>query len=418
MAKTSDKSQPKKIVLTVDMGGSKTKAIAQEYPEGKPQVLLMDSEVADVSKASVESIDAEGLPESRAWVGVGGEYYVLGELARRRFKGISQLRELKYELAVPKVCGMVWLVKEKLNLHNDVVLYLNILLPPGEVRDKEQLETRLREVFRGFETPAGRMRVKMIRYEVASEGSGVFFHRRRVLDGNIPNSMYVMLGYRNASVFLVMGGVPSRGMTSDLGMSWLVNNFISRVSGLSQDNPNIVGVLIKAGADCNPQLLQKLSRKRKHDEIKADGELMSKALLLARDEYQRAIVRWLRSQMEEDVYEVVFCGGTADYIRSEIDAYFQKENIGISWHGGIAIPDIAGSMGNRMADVVALHEHMVLEFDRVTNYERSQPLFDAPTVKPTSNTNTLVEANSSAKPVPNYTPREIPKEFLTMSDKI
>ncbi|MFQ4143085.1 hypothetical protein U2718_012860, partial [Chlorogloeopsis sp. ULAP02] len=103
MAKTSDKSQPKKIVLTLDMGGSKTKAIAQEYPEGKPQVLLMDSEMADVSKASVESIDAEGLPESRVWVGVGGEYYVLGELARRRFKGISQLRELKYELAIPKV---------------------------------------------------------------------------------------------------------------------------------------------------------------------------------------------------------------------------------------------------------------------------------------------------------------------------
>ncbi|PMB06654.1 hypothetical protein CEN49_14985 [Fischerella thermalis CCMEE 5273] len=418
MAKTSDKSQPKKIVLTLDMGGSKTKAIAQEYPEGKPQVLLMDSEVADVSKASVESIDAEGLPESRVWVGVGGEYYVLGELARRRFKGISQLRELKYELAIPKVCAMIWLVKEKLNLHNDVALYLNILLPPGEVRDKEQLETRLREVFRGFETPAGRMRVKMIRYEVASEGSGVFFHRRRVLDGNTPNSLYVMLGYRNASVFLVMGGVPSRGITCDLGMSWLVNNFVSKVSGLSQDNPNIVGVLVEAGADCNPQLLKKLSRKRKADEIKADGQLMSKALLLARDEYQRAIVRWLRSQMEEDVCEVVFCGGTADYIRYEIDAYFQKEDTRVSWHGGIAIPDIAGSMGNRMADVVALHEHMVLEFDRVTNYKRSQPLFDAPTVKPTSTANTLVEANSSAKKVPNYTPREIPKEFLTMSDKI
>ena len=49
-----------------------------------------------------------GLPESRAWVGVGGEYYVLGAIARHQFRGISQLKELKYELAVPKVCGALW----------------------------------------------------------------------------------------------------------------------------------------------------------------------------------------------------------------------------------------------------------------------------------------------------------------------
>ena len=43
----------------------------------------------------------------------------MGELARRRFGGISQLKELKYELAVPKICGAFWLAKEKLNLGND-----------------------------------------------------------------------------------------------------------------------------------------------------------------------------------------------------------------------------------------------------------------------------------------------------------
>jgi len=327
------------------------------------------------------------------------------------------LKELKYELAVPKVCGAIWLAKEKLGLGNNVSVYLNILLPPGETEDKAQLESRLKEVFTGFETPAGKMRVKMAYYNVASEGSGIFFYRRRTLGGIIPTSMFVMVGYRNASVFLVRDGFPNRGITSDLGMSWLVSNFVSKVSGLSPDNTDIVGAIVEAGVNCDAQVLQKLSRKRNSSEIKADGESMSKALLLARDEYWRAAARWLRSVMEDDVRELVFCGGTADYIRSEVDTYFQKQDIPVSWHANIPIPDVASSLGNRMADVVALHEHMVLEFDRATGHERSQPLFGTSTGKPTGTTDIKVNASTPVKRVPNYTPREIPKEFLTMSDK-
>nr|WP_236117269.1 hypothetical protein [Hassalia byssoidea] len=309
------------------------------------------------------------------------------------------------------------MAKEKLGLGNNVSVYLNILLPPGETEDKAQLESRLKEVFTGFETPAGKMRVKMAYYNVASEGSGIFFYRRRTLGGSIPTSMFVMVGYRNASVFLVRDGFLNRGITSDLGMSWLVSNFVSKVSGLSPDNTDIVGAIVEAGVNCDAQVLQKLSRKRNSSEIKADGESMSKALLLARDEYWRAAARWLRSVIEDDVRELVFCGGTADYIRSEVDTYFQKQDIPVSWHANIPIPDIASSLGNRMADVVALHEHMVLEFDRATGHERSQPLFGTPTGKPTGTTDIKVNASTPVKKVPNYTPREVPKEFLSMSDK-
>ncbi|WP_235018932.1 hypothetical protein [Tolypothrix sp. NIES-4075] len=213
----------------------------------------------------------------------------------------------------------------------------------------------------------------MLRYDTASEGSGIFFHRRRTLGDRVPVSMYVMLGYRNASIFTFRSGSIGAGITSNFGMSWLVNNLISKTSGLSPDNTNIIEVLVESGASCDPLVMQKLSRKRKGDEIQLDGESMSKALLLARDEYWRAIVRWLRSKMDEDIEEVVFCGGTADYIRSEIDAYFQKENIKVSWHGNLFIPDeISSSMGNRMADVWAFHQHMIIQFDKLTGYTRSE----------------------------------------------
>jgi hypothetical protein len=416
MSKTKGKSDLKKIVITIDMGGSKTKAIVQEYPEGSPVVLLLDSEVADVAKASIESVEAEGNPDSRAWVGIGGEYYALGELARRRFGGISQLRELKYSLAVPKICGTIWQALEKLNLDNDVAVYLSILLPPGEVQDSEQVQTRLRDAFRGFDTPAGKMRVKMLRCDVASEGSGVFFHHRRVLGDNMPAQMYVMLGYRNASIFTVRGGVPSAGITKNFGMSWLVDNFTSYASGLCPDNPNIVEILVEAGVSCDSLVLQKLSRKRKREEIQLDGELMSKALLLARDEYWRALVRWLRSKMDEDIEEVIFCGGTADYIRPEIEAYFQKEGSKVSWHGDIFIPDeISSAMGNRMADVYALHQHMIIQFDKLTSYARSE-------VVPLTKSSVLTSTESTSTNDPfakfDFTPVPRPKTFITVNENV
>jgi len=414
MPKTREKAEVNKIVMTIDMGASKTKVIVQEYPQGKPVVLLLDSEVADIAKASVESVQEEGLPSSRVWVGIGDEYYALGELARRRFGGISQLRELKYELAIPKVCGAIWLTKEKLNLGNDVAAYLSILLPPGEVQDKEQLQLRLKDAFRGFDTPAGKMRVKILHCNISSEGSGIFFHRRRTLGENMPASIYVMLGYRNASVFTVRSGSTGVGITSNFGMFWLVNNFTSKTSGLSPDNPNIIEVLVEAGVSCDPQVMQKLSRKRKNNEIQLDGELMSKALLLARDEYWRAIVRWLRSKIDEDIEELVFFGGTADYIRPEIDVYFQKEGMKVSWHGNIFIPDeISSGIGNRMADVWALHQHMIIQFDKLTGYIRSEVVPLTKFVEGNTN-NVREEVNHKY----NFTPCERPSTFIAVNENV
>jgi hypothetical protein len=321
----------------------------------------------------------------------------------------------KYELAVPKVCGTIWLAKEKLNIGNDVAAYLSILLPPGEVQDKEQLEVRLKDAFRGFDTPAGRMRVKMLRYDVASEGSGIFFQRKRVFGEKMPAEIYVMLGYRNASIFTVRGGVPNAGMTSNFGMFWLVSNFVSKVSGLSCDNPSIVEVLVEAGAGCNAQVLEKLSRKRKREEIKLDGELMSKALLLARDEYWRAIERWLRSKMDKDIEEIVFCGGTADYIRPEIDAYFQQEGIKVSWHGGIVIPnEISSGMGNRMADVYALHQHIIIQFDKLTGYVRSEVAVLANSYISADDTTTTGDPFAKF----DFTPVPRPNVFIAVNENV
>lgn len=421
MPALEDKPDLTKVLLTVDLGGSKNKAIVQEYPEGKMEVLLLDPEVADIPQASVGSIEAVGALEGRVWIQTEDGYYVLGELARRRFGGILQLKELKYELAVPKVCGLAWLVKEKLNLNKDFAVYLVILLPSGEVQDKEQLRLRLEKTLRSFKTPSGKMRLKLLYCDFASEGSGIYFHRQAFLGNNQPvASLYVMLGYRNASVFVVRNGIISPGITSNFGMAWLVNNFVSKVSGLSADNPRIVEAIIEAGTACNPLVLQKLSRKRKTAEAQVDGELMSKALLLAREEYWRTIVRWLRSNIEEDIKELVFCGGTADYIRAEIDSYFQeKMQVNLSWHGDISISDeISTGIGNRIADVYALHQHIIGKLDQKTGYERLANSFVPVSISP--NNGSICQSITSKLPGSefDYTPRSRPKNFVNVNEDL
>ncbi|MBW4512884.1 MAG: ParM/StbA family protein [Scytonematopsis contorta HA4267-MV1] len=401
----AEKNKEKKsIVVTVDMGGSQNKVIAQIYPDGYPQTVILDSEIADVSAASLRSISNEGKPESRVWVGIGDEYYVLGTLARHQFKGITQLKELKYELAVPKICGLIWLVKEKLNLGSNFSVYLNVLLPPGEVQDKDQLQLRLKETFKGFDTPAGKIKIKLVNFNAVSEGSGIYFHFKHSRSGIVPTSLFVMMGYRNASTFLVRDGVPGRGVTSDLGMSWLVNSFVSKVSGLNSDDFGVVEAMVASGKDCDPVVLERLSRKRKPAEIKADGEFMCSALVIARDEYWRAIARWLRSCAESDVRELVFCGGTADYIQPEIDAYCEKEGFKVSWHGNINVPTkITMGLGSRMADVYALHQYCVCELDKLIDYKERK---DNEFVKQIKHQSSSVTSNSNQK------------GFLMMADNI
>lgn len=412
------KSDLRKILLIVDLGGSKSKATVQLYPEGAIEVLLLDPEVADIPNNSISRVESRGKLENRTWVQTEDGYYALGELARRQFGGILQLKELKYELAVQKICGLVWLAKEKLNLDNSLEIYLAVLLPAGEIQDKDQLRQRLAKTLRKFGTPSGKMQLKILYCDFASEGSGIYFHNegiRRQSTSPVA-STYIMLGYRNASIFSVRSGVISPGTTSEFGMSWLVNNFVTKVSGLSTDDPKLVEIIVQAGTTCDPIVLQRLSRKRKSIEVERDGLFMAQMLLLAKEEYLRAITRWFRSYIDDDVEELVFCGGTTDYLRADLDMYFQeKKKFSISWHGNIPIYDevARAGLGNRMADVYALHQYILEKIDSKTGHQRAIATLSGTNRKSLNGCAEHINSHEF-----DYTPRTRPKNFVNVNENL
>lgn len=351
------------LVLVIDLGGSQTKIIASVPAlSDSPMLLCMEPEIADVSAASVRNYEktksGEVDPENTCWVGIGDEYCAVGFLARHKYGGNSLLKQLKEENAVPKICGALWVLHHKLKLTDKLTVRLTVLLPPSEYQDRERLEAKLRQALRRFNTPTGEMRVKLVDFNIKPEGGGIYLYHRSILGADIKNCnmAVVMLGHRNASVLVSARGAVAPGVSSTFGMSWMLDDFVRRCSGLLKEDPHLMTVIVTAGSECNSEALANLSRRNSSVERFGEALEMSEALKLSRDEYFRALVRWLSQELPRDLDEIILCGGTAEYLKPELEAHYS--NVSVTWNGGVEIPpglDTAG-MGVRIADVWALYQ--------------------------------------------------------------
>ncbi|URD53585.1 hypothetical protein [Chroococcidiopsis sp. CCNUC1] len=431
MTKVKTKIVPD-IVVTLDLGASRTKAIAQQLGSAVPVVTSMDPELADISSESVKDLKNEGIPENSCWVEVPGvDHFAVGYLARARFGGISQLRDLKYELAVPKIAGVLWVLQQKLGLAGRFSVSLLLLLPPGEVsqHDKALLLSKLAASLAKFDTPSGQLRVKILDFELMPEGGGVFGYRIGHLGADYKQKTIalVMLGYRNASCFICDRGNLRSGTSSDLGMFWMVNNFVGRAKGgLSRNDPKVLQALVAAGADGNLEVLQGLSRKRSANDIRLDGKAFAAAARISRDEYARAVVRWIKSLAPTELDEAILTGGTAEYVAPELDAYFAKEGITVIWNGGVMVsPDLlAGESPSRYADAWSVHAKSFERFSakyKVPNFSNlTPPVADNKASNVAVNNSPERDVsdgngNSAKKQTTKYVR---PKDFIEMPDRL
>jgi len=371
------KKESTNLVLTCDLGASLTKTITQIYPTGIPQTLIMNPEVADTEKESVVNLDADKFI-TEPWIGIKGEYYILGNLAKTMFAGTSAINSLKGEYALPKIAGIIWLACRKSEIQK-ANLYLYLLLPPSEIGDSESLKKKLDESLKeGISTPTGNLKVKLHHFQTSVEGAGVIAHHRRFLGNKFEQKKIgvLMIGYRNASFSLFQYGSNSKSETSDLGMNWIEEKFIDLTKvGLSR-NLEVTQALTKA-YEGKINRLRTLSRKTKQDDINADFELFQDRATTARKEYCRVLVRWLREIKNIDnIEEIIISGGTTAIIREELNNYFQEAGISVVWDGGVEIPRPLDTqeLGRRLADVWGAHITYIRMIDKSVGYDRPEPL--------------------------------------------
>ena len=343
------------ITLTLDFGGSGTKGIVQ-VAGAKPTAFWMEPAVIEANRTSL-AFQTRNLnnayPENTAWVGAGEDYRAVGYLAKSIYGATQGLKPRKYELALYKTLAAVWVIQQKFNLPSSLQISLALLLPPGEFEDSALLKPMLKDALAYFDTPTGILNGKLVGYECFPEGGGIYAMycknigeaiRRRVV-------AIVMLGYRNASVLISRRGILNRGKTANLGMTKMVDLVMERTSGFEEER--LIEAIIAAGSQPKPGHFQYICGNNFHEQ---EIEKAISAVCSSRDEYAIALIAWLKEVLpsKNELDEVIICGGTADYLRQELDAVFPVTPV--MWHGGVKVPASLDEqwLENRLADVWAL----------------------------------------------------------------
>jgi hypothetical protein len=168
------------------------------------------------------------------------------------------------------------------------------------------------------------------------------------------------------AIAMLVQGNSAKSESTDLGMSWVINSFVERTAvGLSKNDSRLITAIL-AAAKGNFDAFRPLSRKATPEGVQFDLNLFQKVLPSIRDEYCRALVRWIRN--------------IAEYVKKELTDHFHKEATPIVWNGGVQFPaplDTKG-LGERVADVWTAHITYILMLDKNFAYDRKQDLVPDP----------------------------------------
>ncbi|NJL81492.1 MAG: ParM/StbA family protein [Richelia sp. SM2_1_7] len=344
------------LILALDFGGSATKGVYC-IEQNQTASLVMEPEVV---KISLDSIASEILgatePENAAWVNYMGETFSVGYLAKSRYYANQGLKELKYERAVAKTLAFVWAISQKLQLGAKFRLAFICLLPPGEFENKDSFRKHLEAAFTGFMTPTGKMQLVLTQFKCLPEGAGIYLAYQKKLGEAIKNKTIalVMVGYRNASVLISDRGIVAPdGKTSDLGMIRLLEKVVATTSG--QNASQLAPAVFAAGSDVSTTPLTKLLKSTTNINKRHELMQIQKAVKLARSEYADVLTSWLDQVVSRSVVsEILFCGGTADYMRRELNSHYSGTVC--LWGVGADIPAQVDSfgLGSRLADVYSV----------------------------------------------------------------
>jgi hypothetical protein len=356
------KRKPPSLTLVLDYGGSATKGVYADASLNE-KVLYMEPEVISLPLSAITNYEqtklGEAQPADAAWVSVEDDScYVVGYLAQSRFNGNPGLSSLKYERAFPKTLAAVWVAAQELKLGNKFNAAIAILLPAGEYESGTQLYELLIDGLKSFQTPTGKMSVNLTNFDCKPEGGGVYMLHRSQLGeaAGRKNVAVVMMGYRNASVLLFERGQVSKRITSNLGFIRLLDLVEGRITGLSA-TARLARAIAEAGERVEARHLLPLAMSSVPETRLKQAQKIADAVAACRVEYASIFGSWLREVLPQQISldEVILCGGTAVYMRYELEKHFAQTEI--SWHGGIELPSPLQNceLGSRLCDAYGMY---------------------------------------------------------------
>ena len=355
-------------ILAIDFGGLSTRVFCQSSQAGsKANSFVMESQVGPVSQDIANCFTQPNLasasPENIAWVAIGNECRAVGYLAASQFNAHIGLAGLKYSSALYKALAALWVVSRKLDLGNQFSAAISVFLPPGEFNDSKQFFELLSQYSASFETPTGKLSVTLDKTQALQEGGGIALIHNSNLGSAFKQRVtaFVMVGFRNASVIVSARGAVGKGKTSDLGMVRLVDLVQERTS--NYDASRLALSIAQAGVSYNRPYFYRIARNREETAKDREVDQLIEAVKLSRFDYARMLSHWINEVLPTDLDEIVFCGGTSEYMKPELRNQFSHYSL--SWHAGITVPKTLDpdGLGCRIADVYGLFSYFKSQFD-------------------------------------------------------
>jgi hypothetical protein len=325
------------LLLTIDTGTSQSKVFWKRWAGGNTELMLMGSEFLEITGADlVDTGLSGGRPENDAFIELNnGSCYVVGMKAQQ-MRGKPPAGLSKYEFAAYKALAIIGAIAETATLPDHFTIALSTLLPYKEYQDRRAFHDLLTTHLASFSFRGRRYSVDAIALEVKPEGAGLAQSRRNddPRSFNQKNILVVMVGQRDASLLPFHQGTPQNGHGARLGFEQFLEEVVSRAS-LNLEMKDMGRLTEYVFQSDNPKMLERIARMVVTEtECDRKVEQIRDAIEVARSRYQRDLLGWIRSTLGQDLYgfdEGILSGGTALYLRADLEAFFAEYGLAVTW---------------------------------------------------------------------------------------
>ena len=320
------------LTIALDFGQSLRRGFYTKSKPNQPKLITMPPYCIKVPESALTTFKENYLsshlsnPEDAAWLSCNDEWFLVGRLARE-YHGELSLDERKLFAAEPTTLAIVGSIAKTYHLDSEFNIKLGILLPWGEYIDRKKYKEYIADSLSCFEFQGTEYRVNVEEFKCLPEGAGVFSKGRQPTNGKLlnvkqANILVLMIGYRNSSLLFIERGTPTRGITADLGMSWMIERVKERTAGYK--NEQLIRAVSAAGPSVNEKALEPFVTNFSERHRKADLACLSSAIKDARAQYVHRLKEWLRPRLDNSLHEVIASGGTYQAFRNELSPYIRS----------------------------------------------------------------------------------------------
>ncbi len=316
---------PPLISLVGDLGTSASKFFYRLTP-GQTMPFWMGAEVAEgLPLAILPNLNIGGRPQDSAWLQIGDEVILVGEVAKT-FLDANSLAANKAEKAAYKLAAALGVIAETEKLPSPYEAVVWIPLPLTEIRTRDEIAARLTSIAeQGFIFRGQSQQVKLS-LKFFPEGFGLYLNRKKQLDTigyaiEQRRTLIAMMGHRNLSILCFEGGSLKTAQSNSDGPGfWSAFEKAARSLGVTPADYSALLSALTTG------------QTKQISQVRAGVYDFTEMAEAARQTYWQAVNVYLQDnllrQLADRSVDIIVSGGAAHILRQTIAQYF--EQLGLS----------------------------------------------------------------------------------------